>query len=129
LSCGQYSAALTCNSSLTYDIVLIDRGTLYLWGSGILGEYLKPTPLESFQKPILDVEISSSQGMLIDIENEVYAWGTNASGELGVGDTQPRSHPIHVAKLSGKHISNVYLGHEFVIAHPASFTVQKTLAA
>ena len=51
----------------------------------------------------------------IDSQGRVYAWGSNRNGELGHGDTRSRKLPTQVQALKRKKISDVMIGHHFVI--------------
>jgi hypothetical protein len=46
--------------------------------------------------------IGYSFGCLVDEEGDVYAYGNNYRGELGLGDTDPRIFPTAIPTLKGK---------------------------
>jgi alpha-tubulin suppressor-like RCC1 family protein len=48
---------------------------------------------------VTDVEVGASFGAVIDSRGMVWTWGSNASGELGVGDYEPRASPFPVVAL------------------------------
>jgi alpha-tubulin suppressor-like RCC1 family protein len=51
---------------------------------------------------IKNVEIGGSFGCAIDLEGRVWSWGSNTTGELGVGDYNQRNLPCQVGALAGK---------------------------
>ena len=46
----------------------------------------------------------------------VWSWGSNASGELGVGDYDPRINPFPIVALQGKRVTKISCGGSFSIA-------------
>lgn len=104
VSCGHHSAAVS------------ERGELFLWGTGSFGEYLIPQMITNIGVKIADVCVGGSFGAAIDVNNGLWAWGSNTNGELGVGDYEPRLTPFAVAALQGKRIRTVACGSSFCIA-------------
>jgi hypothetical protein len=43
----------------------------------------------------------------LDVKGQLWGWGLNAFGELGVGDVVPRSSPVLVAGLSGSRFKKI----------------------
>jgi X-linked retinitis pigmentosa GTPase regulator len=81
-----------------------DNGELYIWGSGIFGEFLSPQRVISLKTPVRDISIGGCFGAAIDINGMVWTWGSNANGELGVGDYDPRTNPFPIVALQGKRV-------------------------
>lgn len=104
VSCGHHSAAVS------------ERGELFLWGTGSFGEYLIPQMTTNIGIKIADVCVGGSFGAAIDVNNGLWAWGSNTNGELGVGDYEPRLTPFSVSALQGKRIRTVACGSSFCIA-------------
>ncbi|OMJ68832.1 hypothetical protein SteCoe_33607 [Stentor coeruleus] len=100
--CGSHSAAIS------------DKGQLYVWGTGVFGEYLQPTRLNI--PACKDVSIGGSYGIAVDISGNVFAWGANSNGELGVGDYDPRIVPTNIQSLKGKTVKKVSSGGNYAIA-------------
>jgi X-linked retinitis pigmentosa GTPase regulator len=100
--CSNFTAALS------------DKGYLYIWGSGIFGEYLLPHRW-SMREPIIDLSIGSGFGVAIDSLNSVYVWGNNSSGELGLDDYDPRLTPTLLPSLKGKSILKISSGGNFCL--------------
>lgn len=60
-----------------------DSGDLYLWGSGVFGEFLTPHRVKTIQGVTLEVSIGNHFGSAVNKDGVVYSWGHNNSGELG----------------------------------------------
>lgn len=52
----------------------------------------------------------------VDANGQLYTWGCNMMGQLGHGDLESRPLPLLVHHLRRKTISQVKLGHDFLIA-------------
>ena len=81
IAAGQHSAALS------------ESGELYIWGTGSFGEYLHPHKITGIKNPVVDTAIGNVFGAATDIGGNVYTWGNNKNGELGHGDSEPRTTP------------------------------------
>lgn len=100
--CSNFTAAIT------------DKGQLYIWGSGVFGEYLLPHRL-AIRDPISDVSIGSGFGLAVDSSDTVYSWGGNSNGELGLEDYDPRAAPQLVLALKSKGLKKISCGGNFCI--------------
>lgn len=101
IACGSHSAAVS------------DKGQLFVWGSGVFGEYLQPTRLSV--PGCKDVSIGGSYGIAVDMSGGVFAWGANTNGELGIGDYDPRIAPTFVPSLKGKSTRKISCGGNYVL--------------
>jgi X-linked retinitis pigmentosa GTPase regulator len=104
IACGHHSAALT------------EKGDVYVWGTGIFGEYLLPTKYSPSDYYYQDISIGGFFGSAIDEYGVPWTWGSNTSGELGQGDFDPRSQPTKIEFLHGKRVQKISCGGSFVIA-------------
>lgn len=57
---------------------------MFLWGSSTFGEYLKPTKIKK-PSTLIEFSIGGFFGVAIDNKKNVYSWGNNNYGELGLG--------------------------------------------
>lgn len=106
-------------------IVQTSSGKLWGWGdntSGVLGQAGGniTVPVE-IQLPsgVLSVSVSTGADHILALgsDGNVYAWGNNAYGQLGINlDTASLSIPTVVAGLQGKHIVAVSAGKHFSLA-------------
>ena len=54
--------------------------------------------------------------MILTRQGTLYSWGMNDFGQLGHGDYKQRATPERIDALDGKRVSQIALGHEYVIA-------------
>ncbi|CAD8143123.1 unnamed protein product [Paramecium pentaurelia] len=112
IAAGNHSAAISC-------------GNLYIWGSGCFGTFSKPT---LFLNDIVDVKLNGTLGLGVDTQGQLYSWGSNVNGELGVGDTQTRTEAVKVLK----NIQHFGVGINYAIAisrPPQPVTTEKEYLA
>lgn len=102
VAAGNHSAAIS------------DKGQLFIWGTGVFGEYLIPTRMAA--GTIKDVDIGGSFGVALDVNGTICAWGANANGELGNGDFEPKIAPCPIAGLKGKTVKKLSCGGNYVLA-------------
>lgn len=101
VACGSHSAGIS------------DKGQLYVWGTGVFGEYLQPTRMAVSH--CKDLGIGGSYGIAVDTSGNVYAWGANSNGELGLGDYDARIPPTVIQSLKGKTVKKISCGGSYVI--------------
>ena len=104
IACGHHSAALT------------DKGEIFIWGTGIFGEHLSPIQFTQSNVFFRDIEIGGFFGAAIDDNKLVWTWGSNTSGELGLGDFEPKIAPFPNMLLQSKRVSQLSCGGSYVIA-------------
>ncbi|MCL2026602.1 MAG: hypothetical protein FWG92_07345, partial [Leptospirales bacterium] len=94
-----------------YTVALKNDGTLWAWGYNYYGQlgngengsgYNKSVPVQvknSDNTPFTDVKTGISHTIAIDSDGKLWAWGYNASGQLGNGENGPgyyKSVPVQV---------------------------------
>ena len=71
--------------------VVTDKGELFLWGVGVFGSFKVPQKVVTISNPIADVCLGGTTlGAAIDVKGHLWTWGSNVSGELGLGDNEPK---------------------------------------
>ena len=111
IACSQHSAALST------------RGELYLWGTGTFGVYLIPQQIAS--QSFIGIEVNGSFGVALDSNKNIWTWGTNTNGELGISTFIPKSTPTMIQTLHKK-IEHIYCGPTFVFATPEIITKRRS---
>ena len=84
----------------------IAGGTLYSWGApAYLGNgsassasfFATPVAISGVTSPVMAISggssTATSYSIAVNASGQAYAWGNNASGQLGLGDVAPRSVP------------------------------------
>lgn len=89
-----------------HTIAISDDGTLWGWGSNITGEagiessfpnnVDVPTQIGTATNWI-DIDCGYAHSMALNSDNELYTWGYNINGQLGVGDYEIRKEPTLAA--------------------------------
>lgn len=106
-------------------------GKLMVWGEaecGVLGlgdvDGFIPTSrqVKSIPEPVVTVAIGRKYMVALDKKGDVYSWGRNAVGQLGLGDTQERRSPCLVEALSGRGITGIACGPQTTVAWNSSPT-------
>ena len=101
-------------------------GNLYAWGDNFYGELgdggseaTSPTPVTvALPSGVTPKAIAGGGGTAYAIgsDGNLYAWGLNASGQLGNGTTNNSSTPVVVALPSGVHARTITAGGGFAHA-------------
>ena len=77
---------------------------MYIWGLGVFGEIFSPQLIQSLEEQVRDIAVGTSFTACIAENGQVWTWGTNNRGELGLGDSDPRMVPFPVQALKGKNV-------------------------
>ncbi len=93
----------------------IRAGTVYCWGDNGVGELgngtttpsAAPTPIAAIigAPSFMSISVGRQSTCAITTENDLYCWGTNGYGELGIGSTMSQSSPVLVAGSGWDQIS------------------------
>ena len=112
IAAGQHSAAITAS------------GDLYVWGTGVFGEFLQPAKLNCSSK-LVDLSVGVGFGIALDRNGTLWGWGSNSSGCLGTGDLDPKTQPYPIIDLQSKVVTQLSCGNGFVIALGKDLDVNK----
>ena len=100
----------------------MDR-TLFGWGSNLYGQLgvgdtdprNSPTQEATGSTHWLSVSTSGSHTLALKTDHTLFAWGFNANGQLGVGDTDPRNSPTQEV-TGGTHWVQITAGSSHSVA-------------
>ncbi|KAK2420282.1 Regulator of chromosome condensation (RCC1) family protein [Trifolium repens] len=88
----------------THSVVLTREGHVWTWGQpwppGDIKQISVPVRVQGLENIRL-IAVGAFHNLALQEDGTLWAWGNNEYGQLGTGDTQPRSQPIHVQGLSG----------------------------
>jgi len=87
----------------SHSAALLDSGDLFIWGTGPFGTFLSPSQLNPAGTVFREIELKSHFGLAKDQNDRLWTWGSNTSGQLGLGDYQNRAKltktPIEMRQL------------------------------
>ena len=105
IAAGQHSAAIS------------EAGDLYIWGAGPFGELLHPHKVTVEKNTIVsEVSVGDGFGCVLDADGNVYSWGYNENGELGIGNYESKKRPSMITSLDGKKVATIACGGKFCMA-------------
>ncbi|XP_073037086.1 ultraviolet-B receptor UVR8-like isoform X2 [Primulina eburnea] len=87
----------------THSVVLTREGHVWTWGQpwppGDIKQISTPVRVQGLDSVRL-IAVGAFHNLALLDDGTLMAWGNNEYGQLGTGDTQPRSQPIPVQGLS-----------------------------
>eukprot|EP00850_Spirogloea_muscicola_P015095 SM000113S24051 [mRNA] locus=s113:160578:164364:- [translate_table: standard] len=87
----------------THSVVLTQDGEVWTWGQpwppGDTKQIWNPVKVAGLPR-VRQVAVGAFHNLVLTESGQVWAWGNNEYGQLGTGDTQPRSQPLEVAELA-----------------------------
>ncbi|CAN1241123.1 Ultraviolet-B receptor UVR8 [Linum perenne] len=97
----------------THSVVLTHEGHVWTWGQpwppGDIKQISVPVRVQGLDKVRL-IAVGAFHNLALKEDGTLWAWGNNEYGQLGTGDTQPRSQPILVKGLSGLNLVDIAAG-------------------
>lgn len=75
------------------------KGVIMIWGKSIHGTFEEPTEFYKLTKKFIDIWLDPQNGYAIADDGEIWVWGTNAHGELGISDYEMRKKPFPMITL------------------------------
>eukprot|EP01062_Namystynia_karyoxenos_P024507 TRINITY_DN19562_c0_g1_i1.p1 TRINITY_DN19562_c0_g1~~TRINITY_DN19562_c0_g1_i1.p1 ORF type:complete len:1129 (+),score=139.22 TRINITY_DN19562_c0_g1_i1:80-3388(+) len=76
-----------------------DRGQC---GGGDIAEVLHPAPVRGLPPCVVAVAAGGGHCVAVTAAGDVWAWGANGQGQLGVGDEEPHEYPVKVPGFDGR---------------------------
>lgn len=97
----------------THSVVLTREGHVWTWGQpwppGDIKQIFVPVRVQGPEKVQL-IAVGAFHNLALEEDGTLWAWGNNEYGQLGTGDTQPRSQPIRVQGLSDLKLVDIAAG-------------------
>ncbi|KAL8044827.1 hypothetical protein ABFX02_08G071600 [Erythranthe guttata] len=97
----------------THSVVLTREGHVWTWGQpwppGDIKQISTPVRVQGLDR-VKVIAVGAFHNLALLDDGTVMAWGSNEYGQLGTGDTQPRSQPIAVQGLSDLNLVDIAAG-------------------
>jgi alpha-tubulin suppressor-like RCC1 family protein len=106
---GDMYVALYWNSKFLFSFALFSPCIFLDLYSFFSKQISTPVRVQGLEK-VLVIAVGAFHNLALTVDGVLWAWGNNEYGQLGTGDTQPRSQPIHIQSLSDlKLVSHIHL--------------------
>ncbi|XP_039252770.1 RCC1 and BTB domain-containing protein 1-like isoform X2 [Styela clava] len=115
---------IACGSH--HSMVLTDDGEVYAWGynncgqigSGSTSNQTTPRKVNACigNKRIIHIACGQTSSLAVTDNGEVYSWGYNGNGQLGVGNNVNQTNPCRIAALQNVVIVQVVCGYAHTLA-------------
>ena len=105
-------------------MALSNRGTVFVWGGNRKGQLgdgqltSSNTPLklkELRHRPIIKVVCGEAHTLAVTVTGNLYAWGDNSSGQLGLGDETNRLRPELVRSVRSSRVAQCAAGRQHTV--------------
>ncbi len=103
-----------------HTLALTENGKVYSWGSNETGQLGLESPAaqdtptqikgDLLQKRVISISANNNYSMALTEDGNVYVWGWNYNGQLGLGDEIDRTLPTRIDSLSHKRIATIQAG-------------------
>ncbi|KAJ3677410.1 hypothetical protein LUZ60_003134 [Juncus effusus] len=97
----------------THSVVLTQDGHVWTWGQpwppGDITQISTPVRVQGVEK-VKVIAVGAFHNLALLQNGVLWAWGNNEYGQLGTGDTQPRSLPVPVEGLSDLTLVDIAAG-------------------
>ncbi|XP_057540979.1 ultraviolet-B receptor UVR8 isoform X2 [Amaranthus tricolor] len=122
---GDLLRSISCGGAHT--LFLTESGRVYASGLNDFGQLgisddkdysMEPTKISGIKKDVKQIFAGYCHSCAITVDGELYMWGKNSNGQLGLGKSAPKavSTPTIVKCLTGLSIETAALGSEHSIA-------------
>ncbi|XP_014471626.1 PREDICTED: RCC1 and BTB domain-containing protein 1-like isoform X3 [Dinoponera quadriceps] len=121
---GKHIVDIACGNH--HSLALTEDGEVYAWGqnncgqvgSGISTNQGSPRLVNSnlAGKKVICITCGQASSMAVTENGEVYGWGYNGVGQLGIGNYVNQVNPVKVPGLMGVRIVKVVCGHTHTLA-------------
>ncbi|KAL3877452.1 hypothetical protein ACJMK2_035156 [Sinanodonta woodiana] len=107
-------------------LALTDNGMIFSWGDNRfcqlgLGNSMensdKPNPIQCLQGiPVAQVATGGCHSFILSQSGQVFGWGKNSFGQLGVSDEKDRPHPSLCKSLKNQKVKYICCGEDHTMA-------------
>ncbi|XP_014678367.1 PREDICTED: LOW QUALITY PROTEIN: RCC1 and BTB domain-containing protein 1-like [Priapulus caudatus] len=121
---GKVITQVACGSY--HSLVLTQEGELYAWGQNNCGQVgsgstpNQPTPFKVTSgigaRRVVQIACGQTSSVCVLDNGEVFGWGYNGNGQLGLGNTSNQYNPCQVGGLAHVVVSKVTCGYAHTMA-------------
>ncbi|XP_032831091.1 RCC1 and BTB domain-containing protein 1 isoform X1 [Petromyzon marinus] len=121
---GKRVTQVACGSH--HSMVLTDDGEVFTWGYNNCGQVGSGTTANQAtprrvtvciqNKFVVNIACGQTSSMIVLDKGQVYSWGYNGNGQLGLGNTMNQPTPCRLVSLQGICIVQVVCGYAHTIA-------------
>ncbi|XP_029324754.1 RCC1 and BTB domain-containing protein 1 isoform X2 [Mus caroli] len=123
--CGKKIKSLSYGSG-PHVLLTTEDGVVYAWGhngysqlgNGTTNQGIAPVQVctNLLIKQVVEVACGSHHSMALAADGEVYGWGYNGNGQLGLGNNGNQLTPVRVAALHGMCVNQIVCGYAHTLA-------------
>uniref|UniRef100_A0A663MAZ8 RCC1 and BTB domain containing protein 1 n=1 Tax=Athene cunicularia TaxID=194338 RepID=A0A663MAZ8_ATHCN len=123
--CGKKISSLSYGSG-PHVVLCTEDGEVYAWGhngysqlgNGTTNQGITPVQVctNLLIKKVVEVACGSHHSMALSFDGDVYGWGYNGNGQLGLGNNGNQLTPCRVAALHGVCILQIACGYAHTLA-------------
>lgn len=122
-------------SGYNHMLALLSDGTVKAWGSNSAGQVgvagngqindiqSSPVIVAGLPKDVVKIEAGSNASFALTATGDVWAWGDNADGALGIGSVDGTRHPTPVKVPGVSDVIDIAVGRDHVLALATNGTV------
>ncbi|OXB62048.1 hypothetical protein ASZ78_013421 [Callipepla squamata] len=123
--CGKKISSLSYGSG-PHVVLCTEDGEVYAWGhngysqlgNGATNQGVTPVQVctNLLLKKVVEVACGSHHSMALSFDGDVYGWGYNGNGQLGLGNNGNQLTPCRVAALQGVCVFQIACGYAHTLA-------------
>lgn len=84
-----------------------------IWGNSLHGKFKQPTEFSKLTKKFIDVKLDKENGYALADDGQIWVWGVNSNGQLGLSDYETRIKPFPMVTLDKFYALEIYSGHSY----------------
>jgi alpha-tubulin suppressor-like RCC1 family protein len=111
----------------SHTLALLSDGSVWSWGLNESGQLGNGTNVETsapgrvgqvgnYLARVVGIAAGDDHSLAWKADGSLWVWGDNGSGQLGLGDTKPRSLPVQVTSLKGATTASAGGSHTLAVA-------------
>ena len=113
----EFVRSIECSN---FSSLITNHNNLYIWGCTPNGLQNYPEKIIGLENKVEQAKLGENFVTVLDVENYVYSWGSNESGQLGMGNNfEQQKDACIIDMLNEREIKELYNGRDFVMVQGA----------